>query len=323
MAIVRRCREGIVAVVGWPQETNERLAREWAGLGIRATLLSPPEAGVLLRPSDVAVGRLDVLGTLDGVQPGIDVLDELDARGTRVVNGRSALLDAHDKLRTARLLESAGLPHPATAHARSVDDVLGLGLPLVVKPRFGSWGSDVVRCTTIGELAATFDRFASRPWFRRHGALVQSLIPSPGFDLRVVVANLCVVGAIERVARPGEWRTNVALGGTRRAVDLPESARELATAAAALVAGESLVGVDLLPVEGGYVVLELNGAVEFDRTYDLDGSNVFAAAARALRLDDGNLTASGDRGRTRPRGRRGRRRRTTGRPRTPGSSLDS
>lgn len=53
--------------------------------------------------------------------------------------------------------------------------------------------------------------------------------------------------------------------------------------AAALI-GAGFVGVDLLPAAESYVVLELNGAVEFDRGYDLGDSNVFAAAAAALGL---------------------------------------
>jgi ribosomal protein S6--L-glutamate ligase len=159
-----------------------------------------------------------------------------------------------------------------------------LGLPLVIKPRFGSWGADVFRCETAQELARTFATIASRSWFTRHGAIAQRLMPSPGFDLRVIVAQSRVVGAIERVARAGEWRTNVCLGGTRWPARLLDDARALATAAAA-VTGAGLVGVDLIPVGGSYVILELNGAVEFERTYDIDGSNVFAAAASALQLD--------------------------------------
>lgn len=299
MAVAEPPSDGIVAVVGWAQETNRRLVSSWTELGIRATLLSPFEAAARLRPCDVAIGRLDVLETLDGVQPGIEVLDVLEARGIRVVNGKAALLNAHDKLRTARVLESTGLPHPPTTHVRSSSDALRLELPLVVKPRFGSWGHDVLRCETPAEVTAVFDRLRSRPWFRRQGAIAQPLIPSPGFDLRVVVANRRVVGAARRVARPGEWRTNVALGAIRRRADLTRCARRVATAAAALVVGDGLVGVDLMPVAGGYVVLELNGAAEFDRSYDIDGANVFAAAASALHLDDefGSAARGGDRSR--------------------------
>jgi RimK family alpha-L-glutamate ligase len=300
-----RAGSPFVAVVGWPQETNERLAREWAALGIRTAVLSPVEAGPVLRTGDVAVGRLDVLQSLDGVQPGLGVLDALESRTVRVVNGRSALLNSHDKLRTARLLERARIPHPATACARSLGEALHLALPLVIKPRFGSWGRDVFRCESPESLASTFAWIASRPWFRRDGAIAQQLIPTQGFDLRLVVAHGQVVGATERVARPGEWRTNVSLGGRRRAVRPTDAAKALATAAARIVAGDGLVGVDLLPVAAGYVVLELNGAVEFDRAYDIDSRNVFAAAADALGLDRprtpegshpvGGAASSGDR----------------------------
>ena len=61
----------------------------------------------------------------------------------------------------------------------------------------------------------------------------------------------------------------------------------LALDAAAAVNG-SLVGVDLLPgADGGWVVLEVNGAVEFTTDYSFAG-DVFSAAAEALadRLED-------------------------------------
>ena len=107
-------------------------------------------------------------------------------------------------------------------------------------------------------------------------ALAQELIPPRGRDLRLLVAGGEVVGAIERVAQAGEWRTNVALGGERRAVRPPEDACRLAVRAAAAI-GADLVGVDLLPDgEGGYVVLELNGAADFTQDYSLDGADVFA-----------------------------------------------
>jgi glutathione synthase/RimK-type ligase-like ATP-grasp enzyme len=103
-----------------------------------------------------------------------------------------------------------------------------------------------------------------------------------GYDLRVVVAGGEVVGASVRLAAADEWRTNVSLGGRLRAVELSPDARALALAAAAAL-GADLVGVDLLPVAGGgYVVVELNGAVEFDQRYALAGRDVYDDTARAL-----------------------------------------
>jgi glutathione synthase/RimK-type ligase-like ATP-grasp enzyme len=83
--------------------------------------MSPFEAAAKLRQGDVSVGRFDVLATLDGVEPGLEVLDELGKRGIRVINGGTSLLNTHDKLRTTRLLTAAQLPHPPTAHVVSVE----------------------------------------------------------------------------------------------------------------------------------------------------------------------------------------------------------
>jgi glutathione synthase/RimK-type ligase-like ATP-grasp enzyme len=106
-------------------------------------------------------------------------------------------------------------------------------------------------------------------------------VPPLGHDVRIVVAGGDVIGAIKRVASAGEWRTNVALGATRVPTDPSPAACELALAAAAAIGGD-LIGVDLLPVgPGRYVVLELNGAVDFAREYD-PGGDVFGTAMRAL-----------------------------------------
>jgi glutathione synthase/RimK-type ligase-like ATP-grasp enzyme len=48
-------------------------------------------------------------------------------------------------------------------------------------------------------------------------------------------------------------------------------------AAAAAVNGD-LVGVDLLPADGGWRVVEINGAVDFTDEYALDGRDVFERA---------------------------------------------
>jgi ribosomal protein S6--L-glutamate ligase len=285
-ALVRPAGEPLVAVVGWPQQTNCALVEAWRALGVRAALLEPRAALDTLRPGDTAVGRLDVVRTLDGVEPGLASLAELARRGVRVVNSEDALLNAHDKLRTARIVQGAGLPHPRTAHLETSGRLPDLAPPLVVKPRFGSWGIDVFRCRTEEGLVHVLSEIESRPWYVAQGALVQELVTAAaGVDLRVVVAAGEVVGAVERVARSGEWRTNVSLGASRHPVEPPRAARALSLRAADAI-GAELVGVDLLPAEAGYVVLELNGAVEFDSTYDLpDGrTGVYEATARALGL---------------------------------------
>lgn len=240
-------------------------------------LLTPEQALLRLGRGDTAVGRLDVLRSLDGVDNGLWALGTLEAAGVLVLNPASALLAAHDKLLTARLLRQAGLPHPRTTVVHAGDPIPTSARPVVVKPRFGSWGQEVVRCDDELALRRHLHSLASTPWFRSHGALVQDLVPVQGRDLRIVVAGGTVVGAISRIAPPGEWRTNVSLGAVRVPVQPVPEACALALDCAA-AAGADLVGVDLLPDgDGGYVVLELNGAVDFTLDYAL-GADPFALA---------------------------------------------
>lgn len=269
--------EMAAAVVAHQREpTNARLAAE-----LGAQLLSPRAALARLRAGDLALGRIDVRQTLDGCEPGLELLDELEQRGVIVLNRRGPLLIVHDKLRTARLLAAAAVPHPHTGHITAAHELLALDLPLVVKPRFGSWGRDVIRCGSRAELEQCAAELRRRRWFRRTGAVVQELVPPSGRDLRVLVARGRVIGAAERRASPGEWRTNVSLGGTKRPVEPSARACELALRAADVL-GIEIAGVDLLPRDGSYVVLELNGAVDFDETYSLAGGDVYADLRAAI-----------------------------------------
>ena len=272
-----------VFLVGTPaNEASVALVSEWRGRGVDAELCPARIAAAAALPGDVVLGRLDVLPTLDGIEPGLFDLWRIERGGATVLNGAEVLLATHDKLRTNRLLAKAGLPHPQTA---VLDPSASIALPAVVKPRFGSWGRDVFLCETEPQLRACLDAVRERPWFKRHGALVQSAAPRLGWDVRALVAAGRIVGAAIRRAAAGEWRTNVSLGGTSYPIRLDEEASELARTAAAAV-GADLVGVDLLPLpDGSYLVLELNGATEFDPTYVQSG-NVYEAVGHALSVLD-------------------------------------
>jgi RimK family alpha-L-glutamate ligase len=281
-----------VAVLGSSaNETNVNLVSAWRALGIDAELVAATEARRRVRSGSVALARIDVLPALAGVEPGLLELMWLERSGVPVINTARALLAAHDKLRTARLMVLAGIPHPRTVHARA-GEVPEIEPPLVIKPRFGSWGRDVFRCESWPGVARVLQDVQQRPWFRRHGALLQELIPPRGHDLRILVARGRVVGAAERTSAAGEWRTNVALGGGIRSTDPPPHARMLAVAATQAI-GADFVGVDLLERDGGrYIVLELNGAVEFKPEYALGSASVFEDIAVALELGPASARAA-------------------------------
>src|ERR1700760_1719483 len=103
-------------------------------------VVSPAQAITRLRPGDIALGRLDVLPSLDGIEPGLWALERLAASGVIVLNGRRTLVAAHDKLATAESLSPAGVSPPRTMHVARWLPFPELGPPIVFKPRFGSWG---------------------------------------------------------------------------------------------------------------------------------------------------------------------------------------
>lgn len=273
----------VVAIVGNPTRTNDTLVRAWRARGIDAIVLTPARAVDVLETGDVALIRLDVLPSLDGVEPGLREVGMLLRRRVRVLNRPRALLAMHDKLRTARVLAKAGLPHPRTVGVDASTVLDSLPVPGVLKPRFGSWGKDVVRYESRDELVVAVTEAMRAEWWAGAGAVAQELVQAPPRDLRLVVAGGHVVGAGSRIARPGEWRTNVSLGADLVTVEPPEEAARLGCAAVAAV-GAELAGVDLLHGPDGWVVLELNGAVDFDLRYQRPGDDLFTDVATALEL---------------------------------------
>jgi RimK family alpha-L-glutamate ligase len=261
--------------------TNDALAAAARSCGIEADVLEPQRALAVLRPGDVALARLDVRAELDGIESGTGVLETLAAEGVDVLNPPRALVAAHDKLLTASVLRHAGLPHPTTTLLASTVPAATPRLPVVLKPRFGSWGRDVELCTTAEELGSALARVRSARWFRDHGVIAQELVEPKGWDLRVVVAGGRVVGSARRRAQPGEWRTNAALGATVEPAEAPPLAHELALAAVRAV-GADLAGVDLLPTRDGFVVIEVNGAVDFRPLYARSAGDVYRDAVAAL-----------------------------------------
>jgi RimK family alpha-L-glutamate ligase len=271
----------VLYVAGALTPTNVSLLEAAREIGLDAALLPIEDVAGRARPGDLVLPRLDVLPTLDGIEPGLWLLDRCERNGATIVNGSGAVLAAHDKLATALRLARTDVPHPRTRNVDGSFDGVGIEFPVVVKPRFGSWGRDVFRCASRHELLECLEELADRAWFARQGALVQELVPPRGFDLRIVVAGGTVVGAVRRVAAAGEWRTNVALGGRREPTFPPAAARASALAAAEAV-GAGLVGVDLLPTDDGWTVVELNACVDFTREYGFLGRDPFVEAILAV-----------------------------------------
>src|SRR5207237_4703574 len=103
----------------------------------------------------------------------------------------------------------------------------------------------------------------------------------PGWDLRAFVIAGRVVAAMRRTSR-GDWRTNVALGGTAERAELSRPEAALAVRAAEAV-GCPVAGVDLLPGPGGErFVIEVNAVPGWRALAPVSGVDIAAEVVRHL-----------------------------------------
>lgn len=214
--------------------------------------------GIPLSEVDGVLVRMMPPGSLEQVVFRMDVLHRLVASGVPVMNSPGAVEASVDKYLALAKLGGNHLPVPQTWVGEKAKAALlafeDLGRDVVVKPLFGSEGRGLVRVTEFEVARTVFQAL------ERVGAVLylQQFVPNPGHDLRAFVLGNRVLGAIRRHAPPGEWRTNISVGGRAEALQLDAETESLALRAAGAV-GARMAGVDLLPDgDGKLVVLEVN-----------------------------------------------------------------
>jgi RimK family alpha-L-glutamate ligase len=142
---------------------------------------------------------------------------------------------------------------------------------------FGSEGRGMMRVSDPELAWRTF-----RTLERTQSVLyLQQFVRHPGWDLRVLVLGGRVLTGMRRVA-DGDWRTNVAQGGTAEKVKVKPEQEELALRAARAL-GAAVAGVDLLPgPEGEWYVVEVNAVPGWRALSAVTGVDVAAEIVRFL-----------------------------------------
>jgi RimK family alpha-L-glutamate ligase len=267
-----RLRVGVLgATDSWHTRslTGSLVGRGHEVLTIPATRLRSevdPDGRVHVRgPEDVRLDALDLLivrglprGSLEQVIFRMDALHVLAAQGVRCVNSPRAIEKTVDKSWAGAVLAMAGVPTPPTIVCERYEGAMRafdeLGGDVVVKPLFGAMGNGIAR---IEDRDVAHRVFRALELERTVYYVQRTVAPAGRRDLRVLVVAGEVAGAMERVS--DSWRANIARGARPRAVDLGESERSVALAAAGALEAD-VAGVDLLVgPDGETVVLEVNG----------------------------------------------------------------
>ena len=175
--------------------------------------------------------------------------------------GNLALTRSRDKLRSLQVLSRNDVDMPRTVFASnksSAKDVIELsgGAPLVLKILEGTQGVGVVLVDSEKAAKSVLDAFYGMDV----NLLVQEYIEEAGgADIRALVVNGEVVGAMKRQGAEGDFRSNLHQGGSATAYKL--NRKEKATAlAAARAMGLGVCGVDMIPSSRGPLVMEVNSS---------------------------------------------------------------
>lgn len=192
---------------------------------------------------------------------GTAILRQFEMMGVHALNESTAISRSRDKLRCLQILSRAGIGLPVTSYAHSTKmtsklvDMVG-GAPCVIKLIEGTQGKGVILASDRKAAESTIDGL------RQMNAhfLVQQFIPeSNGCDIRALVVGKQVVASMMRVAKDGEFRSNLHRGGHAVPVELTDVEKKMAVEASEVL-GLHFAGVDLLRSKNGPLVIEVNSS---------------------------------------------------------------
>ncbi|MCI0750020.1 MAG: 30S ribosomal protein S6--L-glutamate ligase [Nevskiales bacterium] len=213
--------------------------------------------GRKLEKFDAVIPRIGASVTFYGTA----VVRQFEMMGVYCVNESVAISRARDKLRSLQLLARKGIGLPVTGFAHAPDDTRDViklvgGAPMVVKLIEGTQGKGVVLAETDPAAESVIEAFRNLDAY----FLAQEFIrEAAGSDIRCFVIGGKVVAAMQRKARPGEFRSNLHRGGSAVAVRITPEERSAAVRAAKVM-GLNVAGVDLVRSGRGPMVLEVNSS---------------------------------------------------------------
>ena len=202
--------------------------------------------------------------------------------GFKVFNKPESIALTRDKLKTLNILTKNNVKLTPSYIIRRAEDLDFLPspfnkYPLIVKRIFGSKGKSVVRADDLFQLKSIFDFGWNAD--RNDIFLIQPFVGNINThtDIRVILLGNKVTGAMKRIAKKGDFRTNFSLNRQVEAVKLTEFEISECERISEIM-DLQYAGVDFIRTENGPVFLEVNGTPGFtgiNSVLEQDGLNFF------------------------------------------------
>lgn len=249
--------------------STNRLVIEGEKRGHDIEVIDPLKCDIIIEKEKPAIYYKDrYLDYVDAIIPrigasvtfyGCAVVRQFEMMNVFTTVTSDAILRSRDKLRSFQRLSKAGIGMPKTVftnYSRDVEEVIDHvgGTPVIIKLLEGTQGLGVVLAETKNAAKSVLEAFNGL----QARALVQEYIAeAKGVDLRALIVDGQVIGAMRRQSKEDEFRSNLHRGGKADYIKLSEPELRLAIKAARALK-LPVCGVDMLQSNRGPLLMEVN-----------------------------------------------------------------
>lgn len=249
--------------------STNRLVDEGEARGHEVEVIDPLKCDLIIEKEKPTIYFKDrYLDYVDAIIPrigasvtfyGCAVVRQFEMMNVFTTVTSDSILRSRDKLRSFQRLSKAGIGMPKTVFTNYSRDVVEViehvgGTPVVIKLLEGTQGLGVVLAETKNAAESVLEAFNGL----QARALVQEYIAeAKGSDLRALIVDGQVVGAMRRQGKEGEFRSNLHRGGSAEYIKLSEPELRLAIKAARALK-LPVCGVDMLQSNRGPLIMEVN-----------------------------------------------------------------
>ena len=268
--------------------STERLVEEGEKRGHKMEVIDPLKCDIIIEKEKPTIYYKDrYLDYVDAIIPrigasvtfyGCAVVRQFEEMGVFTIVTSDAIQRSRDKLRSLQRLSKAGIGMPKTVftnYSRDVEEVIEHvgGTPVIIKLLEGTQGLGVVLAETKNAAESVLEAFNGL----QARVIVQEFIKEAGgADLRALVVDGQVVGAMKRQGKEGEFCSNLHRGGSAHIIKLSHDELKLAmNASQALML--PVCGVDMLQSTRGPLLLEVNSTPGLEGIETATGRNIAKA----------------------------------------------
>ncbi len=226
----------------------------------------------------IIVRNLGFLISTEQLLKRISILQQLEDEGVLVINPSKSLLIARDKYTSIRILKKAGIPVPETIITEDIRVAMKYVREwriVVIKPLMGSLGLGSIKVDDPDVAYRIIRTLLSQ----NQPIYLQKYVEKPGRDIRVFTVGLRVLAAAYRIAPPGQWKTNVALGAKTEPAEVSKDLEDIAIKVVKALKLE-YAGIDIAESPSGYIVFEANAAPLWRGLMNATGINPAKAVAK-------------------------------------------